>query len=327
MAGKKPVKSKSLSALAAGLSARQVQPASARPVQNPLVAALARKADVSRKVVAGLMSRSAVVAASKNVAPLARAPERKVEPPRPLAKLPQRPVVQPRQAPVVRAAAPAVRPVAERAQPQSRPGPSSGIAPGMVGTSRPASVVASLVKSAEQSRAAPAKAAKMTPQQLAESRRQYPRADLQVKARLSLADDPSHFFEAALPTANVSVGGMFLASTFFLKLKTKLEVRLSLPPHGREVHVKGEVVRVEERDAEHSGFALRFTEYLEGSEVVLATHFLSPVLREFIQHYAKGNGFKPNAEYLAHTADVLAAWELRRAQLGGDVWVVPGDRS
>ena len=24
--------------------------------------------------------------------------------------------------------------------------------------------------------------------------------------------------------------------------------------------------------------------------------------------------------------DVLAAWELRRAQLGGDVWVVPGDR-
>jgi hypothetical protein len=165
----------------------------------------------------------------------------------------------------------------------------------------------------------------MTPQQLAESRRQYPRAELQVQARLSLADDPSHYFEAALPTANVSVGGMFLASTFFLKLKTRLEVRLSLPPHGREVHVKGEVVRVDAKDEKHSGFALRFTDYLEGSEVVLATHFLSPVLREFITQYAKGNGFKPNAEYLAHTADVLAAWELRRAQLGGDVWVVPGD--
>ena len=92
------------------------------------------------------------------------------------------------------------------------------------------------------------------------------------------------------------------------------------------MHVKGEVVRVEARDGEHGGFALRFTDYLEGSEVVLATHFLSPVLRDFISQYALGNGFKPTNEYLSHTADVLAAWELRRAALGGDVWVVPGDR-
>ena len=106
---------------------------------------------------------------------------------------------------------------------------------------------------------------------------------------------------------------------------TKLEVRLKLPPQGREVHVKCEVVRVES-NAEHSGFALRFTDYLEGSEVVLATHFLSPMLREFIHGYAVGNGFKASAEYIANTADVLAAWELRRAQLGGDVWVVPGDK-
>jgi hypothetical protein len=178
-----------------------------------------------------------------------------------------------------------------------------------------------MVKNATGSRAAPKPG--MT---AAEHRRQYPRADLQVKARLSLADDPSHTFDAALPTSNVSVGGLFLASTFFLKMGTRLEARLSLPPHGREVHVKAQVVRVDTTDEKSSGFALRFTDYLDGSEVVLATHFLSPVLREFIAEYAKGNGFKPTPEYLSHTADVLAAWELRRAALGGDVWVVPGDR-
>jgi hypothetical protein len=312
--GKKPVKSKSLSALAAGLSARAGSiPARPAAPRDPLVAALARKlgpGGVAQKVSAALLTKRPVGGAANGAGRL----------------LAGSGVGRPEPA---RVASPTARPaeVAPRPVPQSRPGPSSGVTPGAAGTSRPASAVASLVKTAEQSRAAPPKgAAKRTPQELTESRRQYPRVELHVNARLALADDPSHYFEASLPTQNLSVGGMFLASTFFLKLKTRLEVRLSLPPHGREVHVKGEVVRVDSTDGEHSGFALRFTDYLEGSEVVLATHFLSPVLREFIQGYAKGNGFKPTPEYLAHTADVLAAWELRRAQLGGDVWVVPGDR-
>lgn len=141
-----------------------------------------------------------------------------------------------------------------------------------------------------------------------------------MRARLSLADDPAHVFEATLPTVNLSVGGLFLQSSFFLKLGTKLLVQLELPPKGREVMVKGEVVRVESSGDGKSGFALRFTEYLDGSEVALATHFLSPVLREFIAAYAKQHRFDASAEYLAHTADVLAAWELKKAELGGDVW-------
>lgn len=153
----------------------------------------------------------------------------------------------------------------------------------------------------------------------ADARRRYPRADLTVKARLSLADDPSRVFEAALPTVNISVGGLFLQSSFYLKLGTKLLVHLSLPPGGREVTVKSEVVRVETVGGS-GGFALRFIEYLDGSEVALATHFLSPVLREFISSYAKQHRFDASPEYLAHTADVLAAWELKKAELGGDVW-------
>lgn len=154
----------------------------------------------------------------------------------------------------------------------------------------------------------------------ADARRAYPRAPIHVRAHLSIADDPTRFFEATLSTLNLSVGGMFLESSFFLKIGTKLHVTLQLPQKGREVKVKAEVVRVESNVHGASGFALRFTEYLDGSQVTLATHFLSPVLREFLSQYAKEHRFAASAEYLAHTADVLAAWELKKAELGGDVW-------
>ncbi len=170
---------------------------------------------------------------------------------------------------------------------------------------------------------APAPVPKTTPTASAlpaDPRRQYPRADVNVRAHLALADDASRYFEASLPTLNLSVGGMFLESSFFLKIGTKLHVTLQLPQKGREVKVKAEVVRVESNVHGASGFALRFTEYLDGSQVTLATHFLSPVLREFLSQYAKEHRFAASAEYLAHTADVLAAWELKKAELGGDVW-------
>ena len=154
------------------------------------------------------------------------------------------------------------------------------------------------------------------------SRRQFPRSDLQVRARLALADAPDRVFEASLSTSNISVGGMFLESEFFLKLGTRLLVELELPPRGRKVRVKGEVVRVV--DAGGTGFALRFTEYLDGSHVVLATHFLSPMLREFITHFAAEHEFVASPEYLAHTIDVISAWELRKAELGDDVWSLAG---
>ncbi len=151
--------------------------------------------------------------------------------------------------------------------------------------------------------------------------RKYPRAEVSVKAKLALAGDRTRTFEASLPTANISVGGMFLESTFFLKLGTMLDVTLELPPHGRTVHARGQVVRVETLSPNgHSGFALRFTEYLEGSEVVLATYFLAPILREFIQEYARQHRLNAGPEYVSRTADVLAAWELRKAELGADVW-------
>jgi hypothetical protein len=156
------------------------------------------------------------------------------------------------------------------------------------------------------------------------SRRKYPRNPLGVRARLSLADDVSRGFEASLPTTNVSIGGLFLESSFFLKLGTRLLVELTLPPRGQLVKVKGEVVRVESQvKGGSSGFAVRFTDFLDGSEVVLATHFLSPVLRDFVQRWAKQADLPGNPEVNTRTmVELLSAWELHKAVEGGDVWAL-----
>jgi hypothetical protein len=157
------------------------------------------------------------------------------------------------------------------------------------------------------------------PKKQSTSLRNYPRIGVSVRASLALADNPSSVFQASLPTVNVSVGGLFLESSFFLKLGTKLLVTLELPPDDRTVKAKGEVVRVDSNDKGQTGFAIRFTEYLDGSEVVLATNFLSPVLREFLADYAQVHQFSPDENYLRHVTDVLAAWELKKAKLG-DIW-------
>ncbi len=157
------------------------------------------------------------------------------------------------------------------------------------------------------------------------TRRRYPRLDLKVRARLSLRGDGRRAFEATLPTANISVGGLFLESTFFLKPGVELMVELELPPlpgaeratKGRTVRMRGQVVRVETpgpRGGTRSGFALRFTEYYEGSQVVLASYFLGPVLRRFIEDYARAHRVKTTPEYVAQMVDILAAWELARAE-------------
>lgn len=161
---------------------------------------------------------------------------------------------------------------------------------------------------------------------LPESRRRYPRAELVVAAKLALDGDRAHYFHATLPTANISVGGLFLQSTFFLKLGTRLEVELRLPPKDRVVKVKGVVMRVETAGSDsQTGFAIKFTEYLGDSEVVLATHFLGPVLKAFLLDYAKERRITASPEYLAHTADVLSAWELFKGRLGGDVWAATAE--
>lgn len=276
-----------------------VEKLATKPVEKPTPAA---------KVVEKLAPKPVEKPAAK-VAVVEKLATKPVE--KPVAKVVEKPAPKPVERPVERP------PMTSRAATPSR----VDVRP--VTTSRPEQVLgrAAALSSLQRTPAAPAaRTPTVTKAPAADSRRRYPRASIAVGARLSLADDPSRVFEATLPTVNISVGGLFLESSFFLKMGTKLLVELRLPPKGRVVNVKAEVVRVDSNVDGQSGFALRFTEYLDGSEVILATHFLSPVLKEFLTAYAKQHRFEANAEYIAHTADVLAAWELKKAELGGDVW-------
>lgn len=303
----------SLAALAAGLDTRKKPlPSDAKPGLDALKATVKARVEQRAPAVAkpppGKPPRASSPSKPRGSAP------RVTSRPAPAAQVAARPASPAPAAAPARPASPSTRPApsSQPARVDTRPGPS---------LARPAALT-----SLQRSPALPGRtpvASKPTTSVRApdaSNTRRYPRANLQVSARLSLADDPTRFFEATLPTVNISVGGLFLQSSFFLKLGTRLLVELKLPPKGRVVHVKADVVRVESNADGGSGFALRFTEYLDGSEVVLATHFLSPVLREFITAYAKQHRFDASAEYLAHTADVLAAWELKKAELGGDVW-------
>lgn len=320
----------SLAALAARLDTRKRDlPADATVTRSLL--RTSEKPATKPAVVEKLANKAAEKPAAK-AAVVEKLAVKPVEKPRPsvVEKLATKPVEKPSVVEKL-AAKPVDKPIESRpvSKPVERPAlsrpatPSSRVDVRPVATSRPEQVLgrAAALSSLQRTPAAPAaRTPTVTKAPAADSRRRYPRASIAVGARLSLADDPSRVFEATLPTVNISVGGLFLESSFFLKMGTKLLVELKLPPKGRIVHVKAEVVRVDSNVDGQSGFALRFTEYLDGSEVILATHFLSPVLKEFLTAYAKQHRFEANAEYIAHTADVLAAWELKKAELGGDVW-------
>lgn len=146
------------------------------------------------------------------------------------------------------------------------------------------------------------------------SKRKFPRADLRVRAHLSIPGQKQSKFDATLSTTNLSVGGVFVESSYFLKVGTLLDVVLSLPGEGKPVRVRGRIVRVESGGKGRSGFALSFTEYFDGAEVVLASVALGPEVRAFLERYAKQFGKRLSAEYLAEAGHLVSAWELDRQE-------------
>ena len=96
---------------------------------------------------------------------------------------------------------------------------------------------------------------------------------------------------------------MFMSSTF------------RLPPQNRVVRARGRVVRVEtleEGNKPRTGFAVRFEEYFDSSDVVLANYFLAPALREFIEGYASRSRLRLGEETVNQVVDIMSAWELEK---------------
>lgn len=150
-------------------------------------------------------------------------------------------------------------------------------------------------------------------------RRRFPRKATVVKVRLRALRHNDVVFDAHLPSRDVSIGGIFLESEFFIRTGTRLRAEFQLEPGGEPVQVEGTVVRqerVEEGRAVRSGFALEFTDYLGDSKLLLARHFLIPQVAAFLDDYlATGRAARIRGER-ERLLDVLVAWELQRVEKG-----------
>jgi hypothetical protein len=155
--------------------------------------------------------------------------------------------------------------------------------------------------------------------------RQFPRAKVQVPVHVWIGEGKDRTFSATLASANFSVSGAFLESTFFLKMGTELSLSFQIDEDGDEVVAHAEVVR-EERPARtdesggRSGMGLRFKSFDEQSEVTLARLFLGETLSEFAQVYLASSRAKALGNEFERVVDALAAWELLRVTRNNDPW-------
>lgn len=155
-----------------------------------------------------------------------------------------------------------------------------------------------------------------------EEHRAFPRAPIRVPFKVTIPGDKDDDtrFSATLQSANLSVSGVFLESTFFLRIGQEVHVEFEMPEEENPlVKARATIVR-DQRDRDQSGFALRFNEFYEQTEATLAKVFLGERLRTFAGEYMKSRRAKEMRNELDRLTDALAAWELLKITAGHDVW-------
>lgn len=150
--------------------------------------------------------------------------------------------------------------------------------------------------------------------------RHFPRARLSTRFELWIDEEGDRRFTASLRSVNVSVGGAFLESTFFLPLDTELRVRFALEEGAAPVEARARIVREEREEEGRTGFGIRFEEFYGQTEVALARLFLDMRLRLFAEEYLRSNRARGLPNELERVVDALAAWELLKANTPTDTW-------
>jgi hypothetical protein len=146
--------------------------------------------------------------------------------------------------------------------------------------------------------------------------RQFPRAQLATRFEVRVDDEGGgRRFSASFTSANVSVSGAFLESTFYLPMGTVLDVSFSLEPGAAPVLARAEIVREERADGPEgrSGFGIRFIDFSGQTEVALARLFVGMRLRAFAEEYLRSQRARSLPNEVERVVDVLAAWELLKA--------------
>ncbi len=123
-------------------------------------------------------------------------------------------------------------------------------------------------------------------------------------------------FSAVIDTRDISVGGAYLQSSFFLREGTELEIEIALPHREEPVRASMVVVHVM-RDGtanKPSGFAVRFLRFRDDSEILLRAHLAGPELYEFVKTFlaSQPKGTKLGVERLVQ---LLMRWEMYRDTL------------
>ncbi len=149
-------------------------------------------------------------------------------------------------------------------------------------------------------------------------KRRFARAKERLPVRLHFSDGEREF-EATVYSKDISVSGIFLATTFYLKPGLELDLEFKMPNDERVVRVRGVIVREVHFDDRRpgetiSGFALRFTEYYADAKTALAASFLIVELDDFIDDYLTRRSRKPRDER-EQLKDVLIAWEVGKLDL------------
>jgi hypothetical protein len=146
---------------------------------------------------------------------------------------------------------------------------------------------------------------------------------MEVPFRLWIGEGDDRKFSASLASSNISVSGVFLHSTFFLPVGAELQVSFELESGEEPVLARSEIIRIERPDSQgrgRSGFALRFVEFFQQSEVTLAKLFLGEKLREFAEVYLSSKRARALNNEFDRCVDALAAWELKKVTSTADAW-------
>ena len=131
---------------------------------------------------------------------------------------------------------------------------------------------------------------------------------MSVPFRLWMREGAERRFSASLSSVNISVSGAFLESTFFLPVGKKLSCSFELDAEEDPVLAEAEIVRQEQpnnRAEGRSGFALRFTQFFQQSEVTLAKLFLGERLRDFAEDYLSSKRARSLNNELDRCVDAL----------------------
>lgn len=147
-------------------------------------------------------------------------------------------------------------------------------------------------------------------------RRHFPRRPAQARVKLTARRAEEVVFAATLPARDLSIGGVFLSSEFFIKPGTRLQVEFQPGDASEHIVVEGTVVRQERVDARsgklQSGFAIQFDNYLDDAKLVLANHFLAPQVKRFVDAYLDSGRSRRLRNESDRLVDVVVAWELDR---------------